>query len=427
MGRPNVEEYMFSYSWAQEADDIRTLAKAMWQNDVGVWLDVVKLESGDAIAPVVRTMMKSVYRCVIFLSGPYLTSANCCVEIQEAIKHPSKIIFCLLEDLGPKINDYLQWLQKCSQNQIIDEHHECYKGPGLKICRGIPALVTILDTEIKNSDEAALRWWKRQTISVSGAPEYVTARSPLPMFAFNPRLPPQRALSCGPVFIAGGCTDSGKSFMPPWLFLLALFGLAFNASDIYNTVHGKSKKIIETYLLLGVFLGVVIAPFLEIKGLLDTRRWVHTALKPLLASAALEKRIKVIIKGTATDPIVHHLRNFLRLSGFGVTEPEISEYQDNDADLHLYKDHISVLIIDSIAKRDRYLLSCDKLKLEHLMKTHIVIFSGKENLFAGGEKLYPYLQLVQKDLGDGLALALFSSIAVRAVNYLHHGHEQFDV
>jgi len=154
---------------------------------------------------------------------------------------------------------------------------------------------------------------------------------------------------------------------------------------------------------------------------------VHTALKPLLASAALEKRIKVIIKGTATDPIVHHLRNFLRLSGFGVTEPEILDYQDNDADLHLYKDHITVLIIDSIAKRDRYLLSCEKLKLEHVMKTHIVIFSGKENLFAGGEKLYPYLQLVQRDLGDGLALALFSSIAVRAVNYLHHGHEQFDV
>jgi len=246
------------------------------------------------------------------------------------------------------------------------------------------------------------------------------------MFAFYPRLPPIKALSCGPVFIAGGCTDSGKSFMPPWLFIFALFGLAFNASDIYSTVHGKAKKIIETYLLLGVFLGVVLSPFFEIKGLLDTRRWVHTALKPLLASAALEKRIKVIVKGDAKDPLVHHIRHFLQLAGFGVTEQEIHDYENNDAELKLYKDHISLLVINSIDARNRYLLSCDRPKLEHVMKTHIVIFSGKENLFAGGEKLYPYLQLVQRDLGDGLALAIFSSISVRAVNYLHHGHEHFE-
>jgi len=186
------------------------------------------------------------------------------------------------------------------------------------------------------------------------------------------------------------------------------------------------KKIPECYLLLGVFLGVVLAPIFEIKGLLDTRRWVHTALKPLLASAALEKRIRVIVKGNPADLVVQNLRNFLTLAGFGVDEREILDYQDNDADLKLYRDHISVLIIDSIKRRDQYLLSCDKPKLEKVMKTHVVIFSGKENLFAGGEKLYPYLQLVQKDLGDGLALALFSSISVRAVNYLHHGHEHFE-
>jgi len=177
-------------------------------------------------------------------------------------------------------------------------------------------------------------------------------------------------------------------------------------------------------MLLGVFLGIASAPLFEYKGLLDTRRWVHTALKPLLASAALESRIKVIVKGNSLDPVVQHLRGFLLQCGFGVTEKDILDYQDNDGDLKLYTDHISILVIDSIKVRDHYLLSGDKAKLEHTMKTHVVIFSGKENLFAGGEKLYPYLQLVQRDLGDGLALAIFSSISIRAVNYLHHGHPE---
>ncbi len=36
MGAPEIEEYMFSYSWKVEPDAIRTLAKAVWNNNVGV-------------------------------------------------------------------------------------------------------------------------------------------------------------------------------------------------------------------------------------------------------------------------------------------------------------------------------------------------------------------------------------------------------
>ena len=68
MGVPDVEEMMFSYSWKVEEEAVRTLAKAVWEAGVGVWIDVVKLCPGDEIRPVVRTMVRSVYKCVVFIS-----------------------------------------------------------------------------------------------------------------------------------------------------------------------------------------------------------------------------------------------------------------------------------------------------------------------------------------------------------------------
>ena len=76
LGTPEVEELMFSYSWAVEAENVRTLAKSCWETGVGVWIDVVKLCPGDEIRPVVRTMVKNVYRVVIFLS-PGAQCAHC--------------------------------------------------------------------------------------------------------------------------------------------------------------------------------------------------------------------------------------------------------------------------------------------------------------------------------------------------------------
>ncbi len=80
MGVPETEEMMFSYSWKVEDENIRTLGKAIWNAGVGVWVDVIKLTPGDEIRPVVRTMMRCVYRMVVFMSPDYAASPNCCVE-----------------------------------------------------------------------------------------------------------------------------------------------------------------------------------------------------------------------------------------------------------------------------------------------------------------------------------------------------------
>ena len=64
MGAPETEEIMFSYSWKVEADNIRTLGKAVWQAGVGVWIDVVKLCPGDEIRPMVRTIVNRVHKVI---------------------------------------------------------------------------------------------------------------------------------------------------------------------------------------------------------------------------------------------------------------------------------------------------------------------------------------------------------------------------
>jgi hypothetical protein len=79
LGRPAIEEVMFSYCWKVCPNEVRTVAKALSSAGVGVWIDVVKLCPGDEIRPLLRSVVKSVQRVVVFLSKEYAQSQNCCV------------------------------------------------------------------------------------------------------------------------------------------------------------------------------------------------------------------------------------------------------------------------------------------------------------------------------------------------------------
>jgi len=437
MGIPEVEEYMFSYSWSVQAQDIRTLGKAMWQNDVGVWVDVVKLNSGDAIRPVVRTMMKRVYRVVIFLSGPYVGSANCCVEVQEAIKNPDKITFCLLgqtgKDLPKDLDDYIDFLKK--------DH------PGLQVCHGMSELIPILQHEITTGDDKAYAWWKSQQITISGAPERVLAKAPIPMFSLNCfKRRPKDAIYVGPIFIAGDCKDSGSAFTPPWLLLMALGGIAFNFIDIFSSFSKSKKNDTQkqpyVYLVLAAICLTILAPFFEVKKLIDTRFWMHPILKPLLASTSLKHRIRVIVKGKSDDPVCNNLRNFFTLIGHGtddrglhgedaVKEAKVREYElSDDGELSLLDNHVTVIVLADLKERDKY-LDKDADKLAKILQNSVIAYSGSENPFGDGSKvgnfISGYLVLTMRDCGMAMADCILSGVAVRAVKYLHHGHEELNV
>ncbi|KAJ3129914.1 hypothetical protein HK098_007668 [Nowakowskiella sp. JEL0407] len=97
MGEPKVPEVMFSYSWSTHKDDIRTIARALWSSGIGVWIDAIKLISGDRLPQDIRRAVNEVNLVVVFLTPAYLNSANCCIEFEEAIKHPGKLHVHVLE------------------------------------------------------------------------------------------------------------------------------------------------------------------------------------------------------------------------------------------------------------------------------------------------------------------------------------------
>jgi len=209
---------------------------------------------------------------------------------------------------------------------------------------------------------------------------------------------------------------------------LSAFGVGFNFLDIFRTLNNKTKKRQSfVYFWLAAVCLLTLAPFFELKKLLDTRYWMHPVLKPLLASASLEAPIKAIVKGNPQDPMVINLRNFLTLIGHECHKDHV-EYQNNDSgELRLIDDHITLLIIDSKESRDKY-LGGEEQQLGKIMQNSVVVYSGADNPFGDGtpiaSKLMRYLVLTKNDCKDGLAEQIFSGIAIRAVKYLHHGHEQ---
>ncbi len=134
-------------------------------------------------------MVNRVHRVVVFLSKPYVTSPNCCVEIAEAVLHPEKLIVCVLDDVDPNIVTYLKNLK------------------GTRVCNGFEELIGMLDVELQDvSDARAYDWWRKQKISGAGVPSHVVITDPaIPMFSLcsGTVLPPEKSLDVGPLYLAG--------------------------------------------------------------------------------------------------------------------------------------------------------------------------------------------------------------------------------
>ncbi len=100
--------------------------------------DVVKLSPGDEIRRVVRTMVSSVHRCVVFLSPEYISSPNCCIEWWEAVQRPEKMIIVVMKPLGQAIMSYLEVLQ--AKGAVLVEG-------------GIDGAIPVIAKEITNSED----------------------------------------------------------------------------------------------------------------------------------------------------------------------------------------------------------------------------------------------------------------------------------
>jgi hypothetical protein len=446
MGVPEVEEYMFSYSWKVEDEAIRTLAKACWNTGVGVWVDVVKLVPGDEIRPVVRSMMRNVFRCVVFMSPEYASSPNCCVEFWEAAQYPDKLVICVLPSptglvLDASIVEYLDVL--CAKGAIL--------------CHGLDEVIPILHLQIEDStDTRAFRWWQRQNITGGGVPDHVvpTDEWTIPRFqiAASPFVPP-RSISVGPAYLAGDCTSQGYRMRLPWLFLLAAFALTANAADIFdkwaNETHSRAD-----FVWLSLILVCNAASFFMFGQLFETRIYCDAPLRPLLASRAIQGGVKVDVIGAANDPIAATLREFLRSLQHlheGQSDATLvrADGTDESAQSRQLRQSmlLTVRVLTTIAERDALFggivedsdeigngVSADADggdlgEIQFNPKLTMVVWNGRDAATgkfidpftpdAIGTRMMKYLVLVAAWEGDNLADSVFSAIGMRVADVLH--------
>ena len=402
LGAPEIEEFMFSYSWKKDEVDIRTLAKALWNTGVGCWIDHVKLTPSDEIRSVVRSVVKNVRYCVVFMSKAYVTSPNCCVELAEAVAHPEKMWLVYLEDMDPKLVEYF----KCLNPSFT--------------CNGIDELILKLAEELENpNDEEALNWWRSQRISVNKTTNEITPTSDpnwniIPRYWFWGRpILPQNSIKVGPVYISGDCKTTGYQFQPPYHFTAATFALLCSFY-LLNNFGSTTSTLFDIVWLITICL-LCFGPFFMFSVLFDNRVFCHESLRPLLSTKAIQTGVKVDICGSPDDEIVINLRNFLS---------NIGHLWDGNLAAESKIPVIRVEVMNSLEQRDR-LFHTSALKRINLKRTIFIWNTDPKNPDINpfsddemGRSMMQVLVLVAK-WEDSLASALFSAIGIKLVDSLH--------
>eukprot|EP00457_Paulinella_chromatophora_P000725 gb/GEZN01000725.1/.p1 GENE.gb/GEZN01000725.1/~~gb/GEZN01000725.1/.p1 ORF type:complete len:1048 (-),score=158.59 gb/GEZN01000725.1/:137-3280(-) len=422
LGKSEVEEFMLSYSWAVLPEDVRTLAKAIWLSGTGCWIDVVKLSPGDKIRSVVRTMVSRVYRCVVFISKPYNESANCVVELAEALRHPSKLIICFLDTPGGEVSVTHQPFFRAVQQ----------KHPEMQICTGFHELIPIVHRELQEGPdpEGAFVWWQSQNITITGAPEEVVPGPPIPRWSFSifHWINPKKDVYVGPLWLKGNCTKAGLAFRPPILFVLTLASIACVVVDIglatnWNApLPENTQRWRYTYAVyLAMFCGALI-PLLELNKLLDMRRFNHPVTRPLLASQSftMQDPIPIYVCGDAADPVVRALRIWIK--GFGNAPIGEEELRQDEIDYDVPRKAIKMAVMNSVEARDKLLAGRPEV-VDREMQNSILLWTGTTGGFDGenGKKLMQYLVLVKAWEGDALAKSVMAAISTKVVSLLHRG------
>jgi hypothetical protein len=240
----------------------------------------------------------------VFLCKEYAASANCCIEIWEAIQTPSCLIICCLDDVPPLIRSF--FLER--KVQVVDGPDEL-----------IPLLNKIVTDK---NDNQAFSWWRKQPIAKGQMPTDIvpgqTWEHIPPFKLWGAWSRPERSLQVGPVYLAGDCCSAGLAVTIPWLFVMALIGL------IVGAVDGGNKYLFHNALYSRLDLGWLfvvwcsnIAPFVFFRKLLDTRSFSDMSLSPLLATRAINngRGVAINIVGAKDDPIAVTLREFFSLIG----------------------------------------------------------------------------------------------------------------
>ncbi|KAJ3126735.1 hypothetical protein HK098_007191 [Nowakowskiella sp. JEL0407] len=282
IGETRIQEIMFSYSWNNQRESVRTLAHALWNSGIGVWIDCIKLISGNRLQKNIRRAVKEVNVVVIFLSPEYLKSGNCCVEFEEAIKRPGKLFIHVLS-WDEKVRLALRFLV----DEIKLPRRHITSHPNSKrwlIKRGFPFRFSKLDDDTIATDEfihkletegqgwreiaAVLHnytkkygdiwdfsWWYANTLSGGGIPHQAPCPPNVEKWNLRPFFPLPRFpsfknirlfSSFRNVYIREDCGkvgSDGSAF--PWKLLIFVFVALLPSLDMY--LFFDRQKYLEVY------------------------------------------------------------------------------------------------------------------------------------------------------------------------------------
>ncbi|KAJ3232139.1 hypothetical protein HDU81_003287 [Chytriomyces hyalinus] len=319
VGTPLVEEVMISYSWQKGVyQDTRCIAKALIQSGIGVWIDVLKLTSGDSTSRTTRTVAAHARFVLVVLTSRYVLSPNCFIELHEALRAPT----------DPRLRLIIYRPDETAYGEPVDEQASAkvdalaaqLESKGIRVLKTMPMLVDFLNRHIIYSvDQSHFTWWLKYVGSSTGVPEEFIApdeksTSALKKFNFKLLCLPSfkghgvrnkwrnevpirfrkgafkiiRRIRISNVWISGDLREMGQNASSfPWKLLALVVFLSMPLIDLFSDgarlISSPTNTIPFSFIGVSLCLALV-AGMLNLGGFTDQRLYLHPSLKPLLAT-----------------------------------------------------------------------------------------------------------------------------------------------
>ncbi|KAI9349149.1 hypothetical protein BDR26DRAFT_853102, partial [Obelidium mucronatum] len=324
LGQPLVEEVMFSYSWQDGlSQDVRCLAKALIMSGIGVWIDVLKLTTGDKTSRTTRTVACHARFVVIVLSAQYLMSPNCFVEIYEALntEEATKRVVFYFPD--PKLYAASGNVGGESQERLLRLVAKM-SDKGFVVLKKLPDLVDFFNRNVIYSvDRSHFVWWQTYVGTGFGAVEDAVPpdvkrssalrkfnakllmlptfkcqgnknvwRNELPFRFKRGLLLYKKRVKISNVWISGDLLETGQNASAfPWPLALFICLLALPFVDLFYNIGSGSNLMAAvtqntapiTFIAFGFGLALF-AGLLDLGDMVDRRNLMNYSLKPLVAT-----------------------------------------------------------------------------------------------------------------------------------------------
>jgi hypothetical protein len=155
--------FMVSYNW--ECQELAlSLGSALSQTSLNVWLDLYRLDNAHPLQATIYGTAREVLFIVVLLSPKYLSSVNCCIEMQAAVSlGPARSVFF--------VDPSFQWpaLAGAAAGAGRQALVAALRARGLRVAETLRELVRHVDKRMLclrgQAAEPVREWWLRQPLA----------------------------------------------------------------------------------------------------------------------------------------------------------------------------------------------------------------------------------------------------------------------